>query len=187
VRKHCSKGGVPFASIGTLVRGFDYYTGVVWEVTAAGLGAQKRGRRRRRYDNLVETLGGRPTPGVGFGCGLERFSSRSKRSRSPPAGRRSAARLARRARRRARGLQLAPHARLRAAGVRCDWTSPADPSRTSSSSRSVKKAAYTIVVGEDELKSNARVLTADEFSRRGNSHAVPRDQSHARDWTVSAT
>ena len=61
---------VPFLVDGGLVRGFDYYSGVVWEVTAGGLGAQNAVGGGGRYDNLVETLGGRPTPGVGFGCGL---------------------------------------------------------------------------------------------------------------------
>ena len=56
-----------------LVRGFDYYTDTLWEVTAGGLGAQNALGGGGRYDNLVETLGGRPTPGVGFGSGLERL------------------------------------------------------------------------------------------------------------------
>jgi histidyl-tRNA synthetase len=58
---------------GKLVRGFDYYTGTVWEVTAEGLGSQNAVGGGGRYDNLVENLGGRPTPGVGFGSGLERL------------------------------------------------------------------------------------------------------------------
>src|SRR5581483_10209005 len=45
----------------------------LWEVTASGLGAQNAVGGGGRYDNLVENLGGRPTPGVGFGCGLERL------------------------------------------------------------------------------------------------------------------
>jgi histidyl-tRNA synthetase len=56
-----------------LVRGFDYYTGTLWEVTAGGLGSQSAIGGGGRYDNLVEQLGGRPTPGVGFGSGLERL------------------------------------------------------------------------------------------------------------------
>jgi histidyl-tRNA synthetase len=56
-----------------LVRGFDYYTGTVWEVTTSGLGSQNAIGGGGRYDNLVESLGGRATPGVGFGIGLERL------------------------------------------------------------------------------------------------------------------
>ena len=67
------EAGVSFNLDGTLVRGFDYYTDTLWEVTAGGLGAQNAIGGGGRYDNLVEQLGGRPTPGVGFGSGLERL------------------------------------------------------------------------------------------------------------------
>jgi histidyl-tRNA synthetase len=56
-----------------LVRGFDYYTDTLWEVTAGGLGAQNAIGGGGRYDSLVEQLGGKPTPGVGFGSGIERI------------------------------------------------------------------------------------------------------------------
>jgi histidyl-tRNA synthetase len=65
--------GKPFTVNPNLVRGFDYYTETLWEVTAAGLGSQNALGGGGRYDNLVENLGGRATPGVGFGSGLERL------------------------------------------------------------------------------------------------------------------
>jgi histidyl-tRNA synthetase len=68
-----TKASVPFAVNPSLVRGFDYYTETLWEVIAGGLGAQNAIGGGGRYDNLVENLGGRPTPGVGFGSGLERL------------------------------------------------------------------------------------------------------------------
>jgi histidyl-tRNA synthetase len=66
-------GMADFKLNSNLVRGFDYYTETLWEVTASGLGAQNALGGGGRYDNLVENLGGRPTPGVGFGSGLERL------------------------------------------------------------------------------------------------------------------
>jgi histidyl-tRNA synthetase len=79
-RKHIERvqgllktAGVPFSADGSLVRGFDYYTDTLWEVTAGGLGAQNAIGGGGRYDNLVEQLGGRATPGVGFGSGIERL------------------------------------------------------------------------------------------------------------------
>lgn len=72
-KKLLEAANAQFAIDGNLVRGFDYYTGVVWEVTAGGLGSQNAIGGGGRYDNLVETLGGRPTPGVGFGSGIERL------------------------------------------------------------------------------------------------------------------
>lgn len=56
-----------------LVRGLDYYTKTVFEIKAAGLGAQDTICGGGRYDGLIEELGGQPTPGIGFGSGIERF------------------------------------------------------------------------------------------------------------------
>ncbi len=52
-----------------LVRGLDYYTRTVFEFHDGKLALLGGGR----YDNLVEQLGGKPTPCVGFGCGIERL------------------------------------------------------------------------------------------------------------------
>ncbi|MBV8152309.1 MAG: histidine--tRNA ligase [Candidatus Eremiobacteraeota bacterium] len=56
-----------------IVRGLDYYTRTVFEIVSPELGAQNTICGGGRYDNLVESLGGPPTPGVGFGLGEERF------------------------------------------------------------------------------------------------------------------
>ena len=56
-----------------LVRGLDYYTKTVFEVWAAGIGAQAAVCGGGRYDGLIELLGGLPTPGVGVAVGLERI------------------------------------------------------------------------------------------------------------------
>jgi histidyl-tRNA synthetase len=73
VQELLKTSSVPFEVNPNLVRGFDYYTETLWEVTASGLGAQNAIGGGGRYDNLVENLGGRATPGVGFGSGLERL------------------------------------------------------------------------------------------------------------------
>ena len=56
-----------------LVRGLDYYTKTVFEVWAQGIGAQNAVCGGGRYDGLAEELGGEPTPGIGFGSGIERI------------------------------------------------------------------------------------------------------------------
>lgn len=56
-----------------LVRGIDYYTKTVFEVWAEGIGAQAAICGGGRYDGLAEDIGGPPTPGVGFGSGIERI------------------------------------------------------------------------------------------------------------------
>ncbi|HEX6385257.1 MAG TPA: histidine--tRNA ligase [Anaerolineae bacterium] len=55
-----------------LVRGIDYYTKTVFELWAEGIGAQSSLFSGGRYDGLAEDIGGPPTPGVGFGCGIDR-------------------------------------------------------------------------------------------------------------------
>jgi len=57
-----------------IVRGLDYYTKTVFEIKADGLGAQDTICGGGRYDGLIEELGGRPTPGIGFGSGIERIA-----------------------------------------------------------------------------------------------------------------
>lgn len=58
-----------------LVRGLDYYTRTAFEITVKGLGAQNAIAGGGRYDNLVEEVGGPPTPAFGFAIGLERLVS----------------------------------------------------------------------------------------------------------------
>lgn len=56
-----------------LVRGLDYYSDTVFEVTSSDLGAQSALCGGGRYDYLVEELGGKYTPSVGFAAGIERL------------------------------------------------------------------------------------------------------------------
>ncbi|MBI4300653.1 MAG: histidine--tRNA ligase [Chloroflexi bacterium] len=65
--------GIPFQMNHRLVRGFDYYTKTVFEFWPPQEGAQSTIGAGGRYDGLIEALGGRPTPGVGFATGIERL------------------------------------------------------------------------------------------------------------------
>jgi len=65
--------GTPFHIDGRLVRGLDYYTKTAFEITSTALGSQDALAGGGRYDILVEELGGKPTPGVGFAAGMERL------------------------------------------------------------------------------------------------------------------
>jgi histidyl-tRNA synthetase len=64
---------VPYEVNPRIVRGLDYYTRTVFEVIAGGLGAQNAVVGGGRYDYLVEQMGGRPTPALGFAAGLDRI------------------------------------------------------------------------------------------------------------------
>jgi len=57
-----------------LVRGLDYYTSTTFEIVSDSLGAQNAVLGGGRYDKLIEQLDGRPTPAIGFACGLERLT-----------------------------------------------------------------------------------------------------------------
>jgi len=67
-----------------LVRGLDYYTKTVFEVWAEGIGAQAAVCGGGRYDRLIEELGGPPTPGIGFGMGIERVIASLKQQEVQP-------------------------------------------------------------------------------------------------------
>ncbi|EIC82499.1 histidine--tRNA ligase [Serratia sp. M24T3] len=68
-----SLAGIPYTINQRLVRGLDYYNRTVFEWVTTSLGAQGTVCAGGRYDGLVEQLGGRATPAVGFAMGLERL------------------------------------------------------------------------------------------------------------------
>jgi histidyl-tRNA synthetase len=74
VRALLDATGVAYVVDPRVVRGLDYYTRTVFEFISSDLGAQSTVCAGGRYDGLVETLGGPPTPAVGFGMGIERFT-----------------------------------------------------------------------------------------------------------------
>jgi histidyl-tRNA synthetase len=73
VQKYLSVMHIPFRLNPRLVRGLDYYTRTVFEVEPRADGGQSALGGGGRYDNLIEELGGKPTPAVGFAAGLERI------------------------------------------------------------------------------------------------------------------
>jgi len=73
VRELLDAAGQPYELDPTLVRGLDYYARTVFEFTSDALGAQSGVGGGGRYDGLIELLGGKPTPGVGWAAGVERM------------------------------------------------------------------------------------------------------------------
>ena len=65
--------GLPYVVNHHLVRGLDYYTRTVFEIQPQGGGTQSTIIGGGRYDDLIEELGGRPTPAIGFAAGIERI------------------------------------------------------------------------------------------------------------------
>jgi histidyl-tRNA synthetase len=75
VRSHLEALAIPYRVQPALVRGLDYYTRTAFEYYVAGReGQQQALGGGGRYDGLVELLGGKPTPGIGFALGLDRVA-----------------------------------------------------------------------------------------------------------------
>ena len=73
VRADLDETGVEYALVSTLVRGLDYYSRTTWEFVGPLANENATLSGGGRYDYLVEEIGGPPTPGVGFGAGIERL------------------------------------------------------------------------------------------------------------------
>ena len=73
VKKNLELRGIEYEVNPQIVRGLDYYTRTVFEFVSTDIGAQGTVCGGGRYNGLVAQLGGKDTPAVGFGCGLERL------------------------------------------------------------------------------------------------------------------
>ncbi|MFH1797780.1 MAG: histidine--tRNA ligase [Candidatus Omnitrophota bacterium] len=65
---------IPFKETRDMVRGLDYYTGIIFEVVHPDLGGQDAVAAGGRYDNLAEQMGGHDTPATGYAVGIERLA-----------------------------------------------------------------------------------------------------------------
>ncbi len=169
--------GVPFTVDGTLVRGFDYYTDTLWEVTAGGLGAQNAIGGGGRYDNLVEQLGGRPTPGVGFGSGLERLliALEMQKVTLPTTNKPLVWLISLGDAAKSHNLQLLHE--LRAAGLPADMDFACRGAKGQFKLAEREKATWAIVVGDDEIAKGQVMLK--NFATREEA-AVPQSEVIAR-------
>jgi histidyl-tRNA synthetase len=155
-----------------LVRGFDYYTDTLWEITAAGLGAQDAVGGGGRYDNLVADLGGRPTPAVGFGSGLERLLiALAAQNVSLPDPRRPLVWLI------AQGDEALRYnlrliADLRSADIACDMDLSGRSLKAQFKLADRESATVCLITGPDELKANHVLL---KNMKTGDQSPVPRD------------
>jgi len=156
-----------------LVRGLDYYTKTVFEVWAAGIGAQAAVCGGGRYDGLAEAIGGPPTPGVGFGSGLERIIivMQDLEVEVPPLPKPPVylTYLGEKARKRSLELTQA----LRRAGVGA-WFSFGDRGLRSQLREADKRGArYAIILGENELESGQATV---RDMKAGDQADVPLDE-----------
>jgi histidyl-tRNA synthetase len=158
VQELLDQAGVPFVRDPRLVRGLDYYTGTIFEFTSGALGAQDAILGGGRYDNLINELGGPPTPAIGFAAGVERLALVAAQSAgdlattggphlyiAPMSG--------------AEGRALSLADEVRAAGpfiVEVDVTGKGLKQQLKRADRA--GARFAIVLGENELASNQAQL-----------------------------
>ncbi len=179
VRRYLDFYEVPYQLDPLLVRGLDYYTRTVFEVISTG--SKQALSSGGRYDGLAEILGGKHTPGIGFGAGLERISLEMKRQEiAPPA----------------EALPLAyivcfgktveykdavvrAIAELRHAGVYAEMGYGDRSSKSQMKQANASGARYAILIGENELSGNfvtVKDLQATGMEQEGKQVEVRREE-----------
>jgi histidyl-tRNA synthetase len=159
LKKYLNLLNLPFTLTHRLVRGLDYYTRTVFEIAPEGqTGSQVALGGGGRYDNLIEQLGGKPTPAVGFATGIERLVLNLKRqgvavptSLSPTV---FVAYLGKDAKEEA--LKLTSH--LRKSGISALASLSERSLKAQLKQANVSGARYAVIIGEDEVKSKTVVL-----------------------------
>jgi histidyl-tRNA synthetase len=152
VRAELDDEGIPYVLDHRLVRGLDYYTRTAFEFVSDLLGpTQSTLCGGGRYDGLAEVLGGEPTPGIGFGLGLERVLLAMEREDVPlPAPEPLAVflvALGEAATKEARALLRA----LREQGVAADASLEDRPLKAQLKMADRVGARYAAILGEQEL------------------------------------
>ena len=151
VQHYLTLYGVPFKLNPLLVRGLDYYTRTVFEFIsdADGLAISSGGR----YDGLAEVLGGNPTPGIGFGAGVERIVREMKQQGiEPPPEEKPRAfvvYLARTPELKDAVVRLV--AQLRRAGIKTEMSYGDRSGKAQMKQANASGAAYAVLLGENEL------------------------------------
>ena len=185
VKKLLSACGVEWSVNPRLVRGLDYYSHTVFEFLTDELGAQGALCGGGRYDGLFELLGGRPTPAVGWGMGLERVLELLKtQGQADVAPSLDAYAVIPDAAALARALSVLQA--LRAFGI-CVQMNAGTAQGPGSMKSQFKKAdasgaRFALVFGPDELTQNTVTVKA---LRDGDGAQVTRSLANLADWALT--
>jgi histidyl-tRNA synthetase len=172
LKKYLELMAIPFTANHRLVRGFDYYTRTVFEIHPAGGGTQGAIGAGGRYDGLIEELGGKPTPAIGFAAGIERIIlNLKKQGVSVPALLPLQVFIAAMGdKAREESIKLAAH--LRQLDISTVTTSGNKSLKAQLRQANALNVRYTLIIGEDEVKAGVVTL---------------RDMASARQETVRLT
>ena len=139
---------VEFEEVLTLVRGLDYYTHTVFEITQSSLGSQDALSAGGRYNDLVAQLGGPQVDAVGFACGIERILLATAEENKPPADPLTVYVIA-------LDEKIFPKAfrilqKLRAEGISSDMSYKVSSMKSQMRSADKAGSRYVVILGEDE-------------------------------------
>ncbi len=158
VQKYLKALAIPFTINHRLVRGLDYYTRTVFEVEPLDEGGQTTIGGGGRYDGLVEEVGGKPTPALGFAMGIERIILNLKKEHikipAPPPLTAFIAFLGDAAR--DKTLNLASD--LRQAGISVVTVVGDKSLKAQLRQANALGVCYTLIIGEDEVKAGTVTL-----------------------------
>lgn len=149
--KSLSLLGIPYQVEHRLVRGLDYYTRTVFEVQPLDGGAQSTIIGGGRYDGLIQELGGRPTPGIGFATGMERLTLNLKNSEVPVPDEPSPSYLVANVGDAARPAAMDLTVKLRQAGVGAILSSGSRGLRGQMRQANALNIPYALILGDDEI------------------------------------
>jgi len=138
----------------SLVRGFDYYTGAVFEISTGGLSIAGGGR----YDGLVETYGGKPTPAVGISLGVSRIIDEMEKKKLFKIEDYPARVFVCAVNDDVRTDVVKITQELRNKGISADFDTAGRNLRKQLDYINAKKIPYAIVVGPEEIKTKKLVL-----------------------------
>lgn len=155
LKKYLQILGIPFQVNHRLVRGLDYYTRTVFEIQPEEEGGQSTLGGGGRYDYLIEELGGKPTPGIGLGMGIERTIINLKRENVAVPVLPSLKVLITNVGEAARDTSIRLAARLRREGISATSTAGGKSLKAQLRQANSLGVSYVVIIGEDEIKSGA--------------------------------
>ena len=150
--------GVGYTLNHRLVRGLDYYTRTVFEIQPKREGGQSAIVGGGRYDGLIEAIGGKPTPGVGFAMGMERVILNLKEQELGVPGTTAPRVYLAHMGESARLSAVALGAQLREAGVTVVSSTGGKSLKAQMRHANSLGAQYTIILGEDEVRAGQVVV-----------------------------
>lgn len=166
VQQYLSDAGIAFTLDSRLVRGLDYYTKTAFEIQYAPLGAQSAVAGGGRYDGLIEEIGGKPTPAVGFATGLERVLLALEKQNLIPEQEKKTDAYVVALGEGAQGPAFKLLTRLRHAGLKAGMDYAGRSMKAQMKQANKANARFALIIGEEEVKESCVMLKDMEKSEQ---------------------